>query len=63
MSSDRQYMLECEARYWLASYKKIKKHKRRWWNERKDSIRKKRGEAGLQLLVDEMNIQNGTNKR
>jgi hypothetical protein len=53
-------MLECEARYWLASYKKIKKHKRRWWNERKDSIRKKRGEAGLQLLVDEMNKQNGT---
>lgn len=56
-------MLECEARYWITEYRKRKKHQRKWWNERKDAIRKKRGEAGLQLLVEEMNRQNGTNKR
>lgn len=45
-------MLACEARYWAAQRKL---HGYAWWNAAKDRIRKKRGEEGLQVLLDELN--------
>jgi hypothetical protein len=50
----QEQLLYYEAAYWR---REVSKHGRRWWNERKDNIRKKRGQAGLQALVDEMNRQ------
>ena len=54
-------MLACEARYWK---EQVKRHGYAWWNARKDAIRKKRGQAALQALQDEMNgkTENGKPK-
>ena len=49
-----QHMLECEARFWI---KCVREYGYAWWNARKDAIKKKRGEDGLQRLLDEMNRQ------
>ena len=49
---DLRHMLECEARYWKLE---VRKRGRGWWNERKDKIKRKRGQAGLDALLAEMN--------
>jgi len=53
-SSTEQHRLECEARYWKA---KVRQKGRGWWESTKKEIAKKRGEAGLQYLLAEMNKQ------
>ena len=54
LTDSAQYMLECEARFWI---KCVREYGYAWWNARKDAIKKKRGSDGLQRLLDEMNRQ------
>lgn len=50
----------CEARDWIRRYKlHIKERGRReaddWWRQTKENIAKARGQAALQMLIDDMN--------
>lgn len=54
LTDSAQYMLECEARFWI---RLVSEKGYAWWNARKDAIKKKRGSEGLQRLLDEMNRQ------
>ena len=53
-------MLEFEAAYWR---REIPQYGWGWWSERKAGIKKRRGQAGLQQLIDEMNRQRQEEKR
>ena len=51
---------ECEARDWIRRYKlHIKERGRRyadaWWRDTKEAILKARGQAGLNILIADMN--------
>lgn len=52
MIDSAQFMLECEARFWK---RYVKENGYAVWNVRKDAIRKKRGQEGLDRLLKEMN--------
>lgn len=50
--SNEAYRLSCEVRFWTAY---ARKHSIADWEERKEGIAKKRGLAGLNKLLFEMN--------
>ena len=52
VDNSKEYLLECEARYWI---KEVRHRGHTWWNQRKESIRRKRGDHGLQILLNKMN--------
>lgn len=56
-TSSPEWMLQCEARFWMREIKKRGRKGRAWWNDRKDALQRKRGIAGLERLVREMNRQ------
>jgi hypothetical protein len=63
MKANDKHMLECEARYWIAEGFKLihsGQHEyqvEQWWEERKISIRRKRGNEALAELLAEMGKQ------
>lgn len=51
---------ECEAREWISRYKQNRKERGQryadiWWTNTKEAIRKARGQAGLDILIADMN--------
>lgn len=54
LKEQSQFMLECEARFWMVQ---VKEKGFAWWNARKDAMRKKRGDAAVIRLTEEMKRQ------
>ena len=52
MNNSEQYRLECEVKTWK---RLIKENGRSWWEAKKEKIREKRGQVGLDYLLAEMN--------
>lgn len=50
--NDEASRLKCEAEYWS---RKARQNGRAWWDKKKERIRKKRGEKGLNYLLEAMN--------
>lgn len=51
MNDSREWLLECEARFRI---KQCRIHGVKWWNKEKEGIKKMRGEAGLNTLIENM---------
>jgi hypothetical protein len=56
------YMAQCEAREWISRYKAKAstlgaERARSWWDGVKHDIAKRRGQAGLDTLVSNMNAE------
>ena len=54
-----QHRLETEAREWKRRISEQGSNGLAWWQETKESIRTKRGDAGFEYLLTEMNRQRG----
>jgi hypothetical protein len=68
MKNSPQWRAECEAREWIARYKKrAREHgageARGWWLGVLEDIEKKRGKAAAEELKELMNAQSSKNRR
>jgi hypothetical protein len=66
--STSEFMLQCEAREWLARHRKkaleFGKHEARdWWNQTIADIEKRRGKKAADQLREAMNAESGKNRR
>lgn len=61
MNNSEQHRFECECRHWLTL---MSQHRREpaWWPDMLDRLRRQRGQAAVQRLLDGINQQRNRRK-